>query len=188
MLKGTPVYGFGVNDADYQVNVTESLNGKRVTTWRCAYYQKWVNMLDRAYGRTFRPSYVGVKVCDEWRSFMAFKSWMEKQDWEGKELDKDLLGGGTLYSPDTCCFISKRANMILQSGSLRFNGSYWVTSVRLPDGSRRKIQVKDKSKCAKLATDLKIKSVYLLTEEDCADSVREALAARVSTYFYEEGL
>ncbi len=36
---------------------------------------------------------------------------METQDWEGKELDKDVLvAGNKLYSPDTCAFITRKTN------------------------------------------------------------------------------
>ena len=39
---------------------------------------------------------------------------MTSQDWEGKELDKDLLvPGNRLYSPETCIFISKKLNNLL---------------------------------------------------------------------------
>jgi len=36
---------------------------------------------------------------------------MESTDWQGKELDKDILViGNKIYSPDTCCFVSKSLN------------------------------------------------------------------------------
>lgn len=35
---------------------------------------------------------------------------MDQQDWKGKHLDKDLLGDTYEYSPEKCCFISKRLN------------------------------------------------------------------------------
>ena len=59
------------------------------------------------------PSYKDVEVCDEWRLLSNFKSWMEKQDWEGKELDKDLIGDGKIYSPDNCIFIDHWLNTFI---------------------------------------------------------------------------
>jgi hypothetical protein len=39
---------------------------------------------------------------------------METQDWEGKQLDKDLkVLGNMVYSPDTCLFISPDLNRFL---------------------------------------------------------------------------
>ena len=47
---------------------------------------------------------------------MNFRSWMETQDWKGKELDKDILfQGNKVYSPDTCVFVDKGVNLLLNS-------------------------------------------------------------------------
>ena len=52
---------------------------------------------------------------------MKFKSWMENQDWRGKNLDKDLLHeGNKIYSPDKCLFLSGQVNrFILENPSFR---------------------------------------------------------------------
>ena len=40
---------------------------------------------------------------------------MEKQDWEGKQLDKDILSGKSkIYSPSTCCFIPPSLNQFFK--------------------------------------------------------------------------
>lgn len=44
---------------------------------------------------------------------------MEKQDWEDKHLDKDLLGGN-LYSPETCVFISNEMNSFIKSSQNKY--------------------------------------------------------------------
>lgn len=70
------------------------------------------------------PAYKQVTCVDSWLYFSNFKAWMEKQDWEGKELDKDLLFKGNLvYGPDTCIFVDKRVNVLLKS-SIKFRGEY----------------------------------------------------------------
>ena len=106
------VYGVGINDAGYPV-VEKSRKGRGSSNkWKCPFWVKWSSMLERCYSGKHHP-YHSTYVCDEWLTFSNFKSWMEKQDWGGKELDKDLLGNGKLYSPDTCCFLPKEINTFL---------------------------------------------------------------------------
>ena len=110
IAKRRPVYRVGINDANYVV--CPRVNGKIV---RCPFYLCWANMLKRCYSENFQasnPTYVGCKVTNEWHSFMAFKSWMEFQDWKGKQLDKDLIGNRKLYSPENCVFISQSLNTL----------------------------------------------------------------------------
>lgn len=103
------VQGVGVNDADYKV--TQYINGKQ---FMCPFYDRWKSMLERCYSSKFHmknPAYIDCLVCDEWLIFSNFKAWMERQDWSGKELDKDLLiAGNKTYSPSACLFIPKDIN------------------------------------------------------------------------------
>lgn len=106
-----PVYGIGINDADYIVQPTVS--GKHL---RCLFYTKWKGMLERCYSLKYQhkePTYIGCTVCDEWIYFSNFKKWMELQDWKNKELDKDLkILGNKIYSPNNCLFIEKSLNSL----------------------------------------------------------------------------
>ncbi len=82
----------------------------------CPFYAKWCSLLDRVYvyANTKRgAAYRGCVVCDGWLFFSEFKKWMGEQDWEGKELDKDILGCGKVYSPETCIFILPLTNKFL---------------------------------------------------------------------------
>ena len=107
------LYGVGLCDADYKLSVVKEVDGKRKVLWRCPYYRRWHNMLRRCYYGT-DSGYDGCKVCDEWLTFSNFKKWMEKQDWEGKHLDKDLIKtGNKVYSPDMCVFVSPKVNSFL---------------------------------------------------------------------------
>ncbi len=112
------VAGVGINDADYAIS-----DGTRIT---CPFYKAWHNMINRCYNEKAYPSYRGCIVYQEWHFFMAFRAWMKKQDWKGKELDKDLLGRQKkLYSPETCYFIPSSVNSLI-SGVLHtrfFKGS-----------------------------------------------------------------
>ena len=111
-MKGL-VQGVGINDADYTVVRSYCVEGitKKST---CPFYRKWCDMLVRCYSKKEQkrnPNYIGCTVCDEWLTFSNFKKWMETQDWEGKQLDKDILiKGNKHYSPETSVFIHQKVN------------------------------------------------------------------------------
>jgi|SRR5690554_6639749 len=109
------IYGVGVNDSSHPV--WTKLNGKSVI---CPFYSKWMGMLRRCYDPKLpskHPTYVGCYVTEEWHLFSNFERWMKTQDWEGKELDKDLLkAGNKLYSPDFCVFIPQELNLFTTDG------------------------------------------------------------------------
>lgn len=123
---GKLLYGVGILDADYPTRIQEYIvdeNGKRkrVTVWRCPIYTMWSNMLQRCYSLTtkeWQQSYIGCTVVKDWHRFSTFSSWVLKQDWEGKQLDKDLLVlGNKEYGPETCIFLTKKVNAFLRINS-----------------------------------------------------------------------
>lgn len=111
------LYGIGVNDADYVVHIREFIDGSYKTIWRCPYYTKWNDMIRRCYCNNQSKtnlSYAASIVAPEWHYFMAFREWMIKQDWQGKQLDKDLLiPGNKVYGPETCVFLDEKVNIFL---------------------------------------------------------------------------
>lgn len=124
MSKKRLVRGVGINDACYTQSKYEIVEGfyscgrkKFRIVWKCPYYIKWVSMLTRCYYSPYLemyPSYLGCTVCPEWLLFSNFRKWMITQDWEGKDLDKDLLiQGNKVYNLDACTFISTRVNKFL---------------------------------------------------------------------------
>lgn len=132
------VYGVGINDADYVVQVNETIGyvdgkWKRRSVWVCPFYCKWVSMLQRGYSNKLKekyPTYKDVTVTKDWHIFSNFKKWMEKQDWEGKQLDKDILFyGNKEYSADKCVFVCRKTNMFtVESDAIRGEfpiGVYW---------------------------------------------------------------
>lgn len=122
-IKGL-ILGVGINDADYTVEIKQTVivdgEKRRKRQWSCPYYKVWAHMIVRCYDQQFKdrnPTYKDCTVCEEWLTFSNFKSWMEKQDWEGKQLDKDLLvRGNKHYSPKTSCFISPAVNKFILEG------------------------------------------------------------------------
>lgn len=59
------------------------------------------------------PTYARVTVCDEWLSFMSFRSWWIENQVDGWQLDKDIIGDGLEYSPLKCIYIPSRVNLFL---------------------------------------------------------------------------
>lgn len=132
------VYGVGVNDVDYVVQRWETIDyvdgrQKQKLVWRCQYYTTWKSMLERCYYSKRQecfPTYIGCTVSDYWLTFSNFRKWMEKQEWEGKHLDKDLLfEGNKIYSAETCMFVTPMVNTFLNDrGAARGEwliGVYW---------------------------------------------------------------
>lgn len=102
--KNKKVYGVGINDADYQTN-------------NCPIYWRWKGMLCRGYSKKLKDKYTTYEdcsVCDEWLYFMTFRAWVVEQDWEGKQLDKDiLLRGNKVYCPEYCVFVDRDVNTFI---------------------------------------------------------------------------
>lgn len=126
------VYGVGINDADYVVKKFEQdysarhISGryKQRLVWMCPFYQKWVSMLERCYSEKYQekyPTYKGCTVLEEWKLFSNFRKWVVGQDWEGMQLDKDVLFvGNKVYREETCVFVTRQVNMFLvDSGKTR---------------------------------------------------------------------
>ena len=116
LAKRKLVFDTGINDANYIVH--RKLNGKIIS---CPFYSTWRCMLKRCYcerSRSSNSSYIGSLVSAEWHVFSVFKEWMIKQDWQGKQLDKDILiAGNKTYSPQTCVFVSGALNSLLNDNA-----------------------------------------------------------------------
>lgn len=110
------LYDIGVNDVDYitQPSYVDE-TGKRVRLV-CPYYASWRRMLERVYSEREKirnPGLIGNSMNQDWHYLSAFKSWMETQDWEGRQLDKDILvQGNKYYSPETCAFVPNYLNAL----------------------------------------------------------------------------
>lgn len=108
-----PVYGAGINDATYHVRYTDN-QGIRHS---CPYYAIWMGILKRCLcpmTALDRPTYAGCTIEESWKTFSIFKAWMCKQNWQNKQLDKDLLvPGNKHYGPNTCLFLTQALNSLL---------------------------------------------------------------------------
>ena len=118
------ICGVGINDADY--DISRVVNGVDV---KCNFYKRWYYVLNRCYSEKVharQPRYVGCSVSNDWLTFSNFKRWMEKQDWHGKQLDKDILiRGNKVYSEGACVFVSATVNSFVVGDDTDFSGATW---------------------------------------------------------------
>lgn len=111
-----PIYGVGINDADYTVSPT--IDGKVV---RCKAYLSWTWMLVRACSDRYKKensTYTDVSVSSEWKSFMKFREWWVVNYVDGWQLDKDILSlGSGIYGNETCLYIPQWLNKFITDTS-----------------------------------------------------------------------
>lgn len=107
------IHGVGINDATYLTTYVDE-NGKE---FRCPYYSRWRSLIQRIVCPKLHEKYPTYKDCTiepTWLIFSNFKSWMQRQEWEGKTLDKDLLfQHNKHYGPNTCIFLPQALNKLL---------------------------------------------------------------------------
>ena len=100
-----------INDVDYITNIT--IDGKRLI---CKIYAMWRHLINKSSKeyQEKHPTYKGCTIHKDWVRLSSFRSWVIKQDWKGKDLDKDLkVLGNKEYSPDTCLFIDQNINKLM---------------------------------------------------------------------------
>lgn len=199
MRKRKLIYGVGINDADYRLYEKEKVDGKVRNRWICPFYIKWVSMLQRCYSQIFflkYPSYRGCSVVNDWLYFSKFRTWMLEQEWEGKELDKDILfPGNKVYGPETCIFIDARVNTFLGEKRSSIKGDLIGVSFDRNSGKYKaecRCVVENKSKHLGLFIDIeeghkawlafKLKQAYILAEQQTDERVAKALIDRYENY------
>lgn len=198
------VCGVGINDVDYVVTKLETVGyvdgkQKQKVVWRCPIYRVWKSMIVRCYSAKYQnrqPTYDGCTVSEEWKTFSNFRSWMVAQDWEGKQLDKDLLfEGNKIYSHKTCVFVTHMVNSFTtERGNDR---GKWMIGV-----SRHKVTNKFQARCNNPFTkkrehlgyfdceleahnawvERKLELAHELAEIQTDERVAKALVARYTNY------
>lgn len=105
------VFGVAVNDSPYLSEIT--IEGKRHL---CPAQRAWRDMLRRCFDKSYQdkyPTYAGCQPCGDWLYFSNFMKWWDKNYSYGYHLDKDLIGNGKEYSPETCLYIPPWLNSFL---------------------------------------------------------------------------
>lgn len=158
------IHGVGVNDTDYKPSI--KINGRKVS---CPYYARWCHMLERCYSQASlkaRPTYKNCTVCDEWLIFSNFRAWMIKQDWQGKELDKDILAKeNKIYSPDTCIFVTAHVNQLIND-SMAIRGQYERGVCLRKNTGKFKVSISINNKSVHLG--------YFFTENEASKAYKKA--------------
>lgn len=164
----TGIFGFGINDATYMTQ--PKIDGSQVT---CPAYKSWKDMIRRCYDDKFHiknRTYIGVTVCEEWRSFMAFREWWLENHVDGYELDKDLtIIGNMVYSPKCCTYVSKLINSIM-SDCAASRGNLPIGVSKASRGEKFEARVHD---------PIKKRLVHLGTYDDSVSAGRSWVAAKI---------
>ena len=120
------VFNVGINDSLIPTQRFEKINGKNKLVWVCPFYRKWKDMLKRCYYQKTFETYFECEVCKEWLIFSNFRNWCLSQNLKGNisdyHLDKDILHGSKIYSPNNCRLVPPVVNtFILESNKIRGN-------------------------------------------------------------------
>ena len=180
IAKRRPLFGHGINDADYIVH--GSVDGNLVS---CPFYRAWRDMIKRCYCHKFQstnPTYVGCSVSTEWLTFSVFKEWMTDQDWQNKELDKDILiVGNKEYSSKSCIFISRQINsLLLDRAASRGEYPQGTGFHKLTGKYRAYCNVSGKSKHLGLFEDVRVAEIaYLEFKSSLVESIASKQALDV---------
>ena len=82
----------------------KALDKRIETLWRSIFVRCY-------YKNSATTCYYNASVCAEWFTFSNFYQWAKPLYKEGLQLDKDIKGGNLkIYSPDYCCFVTKKLN------------------------------------------------------------------------------
>lgn len=204
MTKNKLIAGVGIMDADYSTRtceyyVTHDGNRKRKTVWRCRIYSTWSDLIHRCYAEvslTTHPTYSECYVCDEWLTFSNFKVWMDQQDYEGKQLDKDILiPGNKVYSPKTCVFVSGRTNRFIletnrNKGKLPVGITYSKKNNKFQAQCKDVITNKNKylgyystpQEAHQAWLEFKLVQAYIIARDQSDERVAKALIDRYENY------
>jgi len=188
IIQRSLVQGMGVNDAKYMISTKGGYEKQKT----CPYYKRWSGMLERCYSDKYhakKPTYKDCTVSDEWLLFSNFKNWMIKQEWKGKELDKDILiQGNKVYAPDRCLFVTADMNRLTSgncaSGATYKEGITWCPKI---NKFRSRLCVYGKRKhLGYFASELDAHSIYvkekLLYIKSVAEKQTEPLRSALLDY------
>ena len=120
-------------------------------------------------------------------TILYFHKWFNDNYVEGWELDKDLLGDGKTYSPESCCFIPKQLNLSLPKVNTTSNT---ITGVVLRKYGKYTCQVRlETGKIKHLGTFLCQEtafSVYKREKERIITALANTYKSRLDSKVYQK--
>lgn len=80
-------------------------------------YKIWKSVMQRCYSQSHKklnPSYLNCRASENFKNFTFFREWATKQiGFDSKfDIDKDILGCGSVYSEDVCVFVPREINLV----------------------------------------------------------------------------
>ena len=120
-MSGVGVPQFSKRKLIYGVGVNNCPNTTKVNGVECKSYRVWKDLLKRCYSVSYKdkyPSYRNVLCDPSWLKYTQFcdsVSDMLGAFQDGYQLDKDLLGDGSFYNSENCCFLPDEINLSLTS-------------------------------------------------------------------------
>ncbi|MCS2164614.1 hypothetical protein [Scandinavium manionii] len=93
--------------------------GKRLTKKEKDLNRKANNAYDNCRYRVKNVStYSNVSICSEWmNNRRSFIQWYKDNYVENWQVDKDIMGDGTLYSPGTCIMVPPEVNLLFRDST-----------------------------------------------------------------------
>ena len=103
--------------------IGEGVHKTTINRKKNPFYSVWTGLMRRCFDINFknkRKTYQNCTVDKTWHNFQNFAKWALNQKYEEFwELDKDILiKGNKHYSPDTCCFVPMKINLMFNGKTL----------------------------------------------------------------------
>lgn len=191
--------GWGVNDVDYNVTLTETTGGHNRIIWMCPAYMVWRNMVKRVHNQKSliaRPRYSDTSIWEGWRNFSSFREWVlnvqPNTNWQNCVLDKDLLSKEIkIYSPDTCVFVTPMTNNFILDGGSKGLGAIWRKDINKYQ-ARLRNPFTNKIECLGTFTEKSDSiKVWVKRKSELADTLAslqsdDRVASALRSYFTED--
>lgn len=146
----------------------------------------WFSMFKRCFSEgelNKRPTYKDCLICEDWHNYQIFAQWFHENYYEIPNevmcLDKDILiKGNKIYTPDTCCIVSNRINVLFTKSDSARGDSPIGTSylerlnkyqVNCQDSNCKKIYLgvySDETKAFQVYKDFKEKTIKQVAEKN----------------------